>query len=91
MRNLDPASGAAPVTNALLVPLMQDDAEIGVLEAINKEDGVFDDDDQFLMMSMAETICQRAQERQPDAGGAEAGDPEGAGACERGDHLDTAP
>ncbi len=55
--NLDPESEAMPVTNALLVPLMQDDAEIGVLEAINKEDGVFDDDDQFLMMSMAETIA----------------------------------
>ncbi|HMG87454.1 MAG TPA: efflux RND transporter periplasmic adaptor subunit [Terracidiphilus sp.] len=55
--NLAAESGAAPVTNALLVPLMQDDAEIGVLEAINKEDGVFDDDDQFLMMSMAETIA----------------------------------
>jgi RND family efflux transporter MFP subunit len=55
--NLDPESGTAPVTNALLVPLMQDEAEIGVLEAINKQDGVFDDDDQFLMMSMAETIA----------------------------------
>ncbi len=54
---LAPDSDAAAVTNALLVPLMQDDAEIGVLEAINKEDGVFDDDDQFLMMSMAETIA----------------------------------
>ena len=53
---LGPESGAAPVTNALLVPLMQDDAEVGVLEAVNKQDGVFDDDDQFLMMSMAETI-----------------------------------
>lgn len=55
--HLDPESGARPVTNALLVPLMQDDAEVGVLEAINKEDGVFDDDDEFLMMSMAETIA----------------------------------
>ena len=55
--HLDPESGTAPVTNALLVPLMQDEAEIGVLEAINKQDGVFDDDDQFLMMSMAETIA----------------------------------
>ena len=55
--NLDPASGSVPVSNALLVPLMQDDAEVGVLEAINKEDGIFDDDDQFLMMSMAETIA----------------------------------
>ena len=50
-------SEAAPVTNALVVPLMQDEAEIGVLEAINKQDSVFDDDDQFLMMSMAETIA----------------------------------
>ncbi len=55
--HMDPDSHEARVTNALLVPLMQDDAEIGVLEAINKEDGVFDDDDQFLMMSMAETIA----------------------------------
>jgi RND family efflux transporter MFP subunit len=54
---LDPESGATPVTNALLVALMQDDAEVGVLEAINKENGVFDDDDQFLMMSMAETVA----------------------------------
>jgi len=54
---LDPESGATLVTNALLVALMQDDAEVGVLEAINKENGVFDDDDQFLMMSMAETVA----------------------------------
>jgi RND family efflux transporter MFP subunit len=54
--NLPPESEAATITNSLLVPLMQDDAEVGVLEAINREDGVFDDDDQFLMMSMAETI-----------------------------------
>lgn len=50
------ASGS-PVTNALLVPLMQDDAEVGVLEAINREDHAFDDDDQFLMMSVAETVA----------------------------------
>ena len=55
--HLDPDLDATPVTNALVVPLMQDEAEIGVLEAINKEEGVFDDDDQFLMMSMAETIA----------------------------------
>jgi RND family efflux transporter MFP subunit len=54
---MDPESETSPITNALLVPLMQDEAEIGVLEAVNKEDGVFDDDDQFLMMSMAETIA----------------------------------
>jgi transcriptional regulator with GAF, ATPase, and Fis domain len=52
-----PESGTTPVSNALVVPLMQDEAEVGVLEAINKEDGVFDEDDQFLMMSMAETIA----------------------------------
>jgi RND family efflux transporter MFP subunit len=46
-----------PVTNALLVPLMQDEAEIGVLEAINRADRPFDDDDQFLLSSMAETIA----------------------------------
>jgi len=46
-----------PVSNALLVPLMQDEAEIGVLEAINRADRPFDDDDQFLMSSMAETIA----------------------------------
>lgn len=54
---LDPESASAAVTNALLVPLMQDDAEVGVLEAINREERPFDDDDQFLMMSMAETIA----------------------------------
>ena len=57
VRNAHLTSDASPVTNALLVPLMQDDAEVGVLEAVNKDDGIFDDDDQFLMMSMAETIA----------------------------------
>jgi len=46
-----------PVINALLVPLMHDGAEIGVLEAINRADRPFDDDDQFLLSSMAETIA----------------------------------
>jgi multidrug resistance efflux pump len=49
-------SGIPAVSNAVLVPLMQDDAEIGVLEAINREDRPFDDDDLFLLSSMAETI-----------------------------------
>lgn len=53
----DPASGISPITNTLIVPLMQDDAEVGVLEAVNREDRPFDDDDQFLMMSMAETVA----------------------------------
>lgn len=54
---VDFEEGVQPVTNALLVPLMQDDAEVGVLEAVNHEGRSFDEDDQFLMMSMAETIA----------------------------------
>ncbi len=49
-------SQSPPVSNVLLVPLMQDDAEVGVLEAINREDRPFDEDDQFLLSSMAETV-----------------------------------
>ncbi len=46
-----------PITTALLVPLMQGEAEVGVLEAVNKTDGIpFDDDDQFFLMTMAETV-----------------------------------
>jgi RND family efflux transporter MFP subunit len=51
------ADGAPPVRDVLLVPLMQDDAEVGVLEAINRQDHPFDDDDQFLMISVAETVA----------------------------------
>ncbi len=44
------------VSNLLLVPLMQDGAEIGVLEAVNRSgDGPFDEDDQFFLSEMAET------------------------------------
>ncbi len=49
-------SQSPPVSNALLVPLMQDEAEVGVLEAVNREDHPFDDDDLFLLSSMAETV-----------------------------------
>jgi RND family efflux transporter MFP subunit len=49
-------STAPPVSNALVVPLMQDDAEVGVLEAINREGRPFDEDDEFLFSSMAETV-----------------------------------
>ena len=52
----DPDSGIPPVTNALVVPLLQDEAEVGVLEAINKEDRPFDEDDLFFLVSMAETV-----------------------------------
>jgi transcriptional regulator with GAF, ATPase, and Fis domain len=45
------------VTNALVVPLMQDNAEIGVLEAVNRVGGkAFDEDDQFFLSAMAETV-----------------------------------
>ena len=54
--NLDESSEASPVTNALLVPLIQDEAEIGVIEAINREGRPFDEDDQFFLSSMAETV-----------------------------------
>jgi transcriptional regulator with GAF, ATPase, and Fis domain len=45
------------ITNALLVPLMQDGSEIGVLEAVNRDGGkTFDEDDQFFLSAMAETV-----------------------------------
>ncbi|HWA95362.1 MAG TPA: efflux RND transporter periplasmic adaptor subunit [Terracidiphilus sp.] len=47
-----------PITTALLVPLMQDEAEVGVLEAINKTGGEpFDEDDVFFLSAMAETVA----------------------------------
>jgi transcriptional regulator with GAF, ATPase, and Fis domain/multidrug resistance efflux pump len=49
-------SGILPITDALVVPLMQDEAEIGVLEAVNREGRPFDEDDQFFLSSMAETV-----------------------------------
>lgn len=49
--------GSPPITTALIVPLMQEDAEVGVLEAVNKADGSpFDDDDQFFLSAIAETV-----------------------------------
>jgi RND family efflux transporter MFP subunit len=50
------ASGVAPVNDALLVPLIQDEAEVGVVEAINRSGHPFDEDDLFFLTSMAETI-----------------------------------
>ncbi len=55
-QTFDPESGIMPVMNALVVPLMQDEAEVGVIEAINREDRPFDEDDEFFLMSMAETV-----------------------------------
>ncbi|MGC2502102.1 MAG: GAF domain-containing protein, partial [Silvibacterium sp.] len=55
-RNGAGASSTPPVTNALVVPLLQEEAEVGVIEAINKEGQPFDEDDQFFLASMAETV-----------------------------------
>lgn len=57
-RNAAIAAGdeTPPVTGALLVPLLQDGAEIGVLEAINKNDPPFDEDDEFFLTTVAETV-----------------------------------
>jgi RND family efflux transporter MFP subunit len=56
-------NGGQPVTNALMVPLIEHDrngsgeSELGVLEAVNKEgDAPFNDDDMFFMSSMSETV-----------------------------------
>ncbi|HUY82036.1 MAG TPA: efflux RND transporter periplasmic adaptor subunit [Acidobacteriaceae bacterium] len=49
--------GAAQVYTALLVPLLQEGSEVGVVEAVNKTGGgPFDDDDLFFLNTMAETI-----------------------------------
>lgn len=54
---LSPSSNTPPISNALLAPLMQDQAEVGVLEAINKSgDAPFDEDDEFFLITMAETV-----------------------------------
>jgi RND family efflux transporter MFP subunit len=52
----DEESGIMPVMNSLLVPLMQGESEVGVLEAINREGRPFDEDDEFFLMSMAESV-----------------------------------
>jgi RND family efflux transporter MFP subunit len=47
----------SPVWTAMLTPLMEDESEIGVLEAVNKNTGEpFDDDDEFFLNSIAETV-----------------------------------
>ncbi|HZC44271.1 MAG TPA: GAF domain-containing protein [Acidobacteriaceae bacterium] len=47
---------AIPITTALLVPLLQDGAEVGVLEAVNKDGPPFDEDDEFFLTTIAETV-----------------------------------
>jgi RND family efflux transporter MFP subunit len=52
------AGSATPVWTSMLAPLMQDDAEVGVLEAVNKSSGTsFDEDDEFFLQSVAETVA----------------------------------
>jgi RND family efflux transporter MFP subunit len=47
----------ARIWTAMIVPLMDDEAEVGVLEAVNKTNGAsFDDDDEFFFSSIAETV-----------------------------------
>ena len=93
MRNApaEEASGIPPVTNALLVPLIQDEAEVGVLEAINKEDHPFDEDDQFFLTSMAETVSSALKNASLMLAERKLEILEGAGAGELRDHLDAAP
>jgi RND family efflux transporter MFP subunit len=56
-RNEGQGDASTPVSTALLVPLMQEGSEIGVVEAINKSNGAaFDDDDLFFLNTMADTI-----------------------------------
>jgi transcriptional regulator with GAF, ATPase, and Fis domain len=52
----NPSDGRSLVKNALLVPILQDESEVGVLEAINKDGGLFDDDDLFFLSTIAQTV-----------------------------------
>jgi GAF domain-containing protein/multidrug resistance efflux pump len=52
----DPSVAGSLVKNALLVPILQDESEVGVLEAINKEGSPFDEDDLFFLSTIAETV-----------------------------------
>ena len=54
---LSPELRTPPITNALVVPLMQGEDEVGVLEAVNKVDGaMFDDDDEFFLSAISGTV-----------------------------------
>jgi RND family efflux transporter MFP subunit len=46
----------APVFSVVAAPLMEHESLVGVVEAINRSDGMpFDDDDQFLLINICET------------------------------------
>ena len=54
LRNGDTDS---PIWTTMMVPLMDDEAEVGVLEAVNKNNGEpFDEDDEFFFTTVAETV-----------------------------------
>jgi GAF domain-containing protein len=56
-RNDGHSDDATPVRTALLVPLLQEGSEVGVVEAVNKITGdAYDDDDLFFLNTMGETI-----------------------------------
>ncbi|MCU1312393.1 MAG: efflux transporter periplasmic adaptor subunit [Acidobacteriaceae bacterium] len=51
------AGSSTPVWTAMLAPLMQDESEVGVLEAVNKNGGgPFNEDDVFFLQSISETV-----------------------------------
>lgn len=57
LESVSQALRTPPISNALLVPLMQGEDEVGVLEAVNKSDGaIFDEDDEFFLSAMSETV-----------------------------------
>jgi RND family efflux transporter MFP subunit len=57
MRAQNTAKVSPGISNALVVPLIHEGSEIGVLEALNKSPGAaFDDDDLFLLTTVAETV-----------------------------------
>lgn len=56
-RNAGLEGASIPVSTAVLVPLLHEGSEVGVVEAVNKSDGAaFDDDDLFFLNTMADTI-----------------------------------
>jgi transcriptional regulator with GAF, ATPase, and Fis domain len=55
--SVSPEERTPPISNALLVPLMQGEDEVGVLEAVNKSgEAIFDEDDEFFLSAMSETV-----------------------------------
>jgi RND family efflux transporter MFP subunit len=56
LRKRNAANADAPIFSVVAAPLMEHESLVGVIEAINRQDGVpFDDDDQFLLANICET------------------------------------